>query len=626
MRRRTKIILGVLLAVPLLAIAATFVILPRLDLAAHAAARATASLGRTVTIEALRITPGLTTTVDIRGASLANIEGGSAPQMATLETATAVLDLLPLLRGEVVLRQVRAEGFSLLLERDAEKRRNWRFGSADPAGPSAPFAAEPPNRSGLPLILDVRLARSEIVFRTSSGNALRSEITTTTIAAPGADQPLTLHVEGAYNAVPVTLTGTLGTPNQLRDGRTPFPLPFRAVASGTVVTFEGTSTDPLNADRLEGRLSLDAESPGAILSMAGAGPGPAIPVKLAGTFHHAGDLWRLIEASGEISDAAFAAPQLQLTEGASGQPDAILAEIDFTRLDLNAMFGAPPDHPGGEHGDADMPLTFAVAPDPQLRVHATARELSYADLDATEVRLVASAEPGLIKVETFNLRAFGARIESSGTLEPSPRGGRVAAEAAMREGNLDTLRRAFGIRSLPAQGPMESRVAVTAEGETMNAATRRANVSAVVSMRSGSIAREVIEMASTDLRALFRTAQGNTSLTCLLAVVDLRAGQGEAAPLRIRAGTGTISGLASFDLNRKQLDLVIGSQSETTSDFALDIPVRVSGSFADPSIAPARWSSEGRARLAAGDRVAPLPPALRDFARASPCFRAGGRR
>ena len=75
-----------------------------------------------------------------------------------------------------------------------------------------------------------------------------------------------------------------------------------------------------------------------------------------------------------------------------------------------------------------MPLTFAVAPDPQLQVRATARELAYADLDATEVRLVASAEPGLIKVETFNMRAYGARLESSGTLEPSPRGGRIAAD------------------------------------------------------------------------------------------------------------------------------------------------------------------------------------------------------
>lgn len=625
MSRRTKLILGVLLAVPLLGLAAIFVILPQIDLASRVAARGTAALGRSLTIDSLRLSPGLRTTVEIRGARLANIEGGSAPHMATLASATATLDLLPLLRGQVVLREVRAEGFTLLLERDAQRRRNWRL-HGDPAGPSTPFAPEPPDRSGLPVLLDIRLARSEIVFRTSSGTPLRSEITSATIAAPAADQPLRLRVAGTYNAVPVTLEGTLGTPAQLRDGRTPFPMALVAIAPETNLAFDGTSTDPLNVDRMEGRLNLVAGSPGAVLTMVGAGPGPAFPVRLAGAFRREGDVWSLTGARGEIDGEALAAPRLQITEGASGQPDTVVAEIDFTRLDINALFGAPPQRPGERRGDADIPLTFAVAPDPRLHVKATARELAYADLDATDVRLVASAEPGRIAVETFALRAYGALIEASGTLEPSPRGGRVSAEVAMREGNLDTLRRAFGIRSLPAQGPMEARVTVSADGTTMNAATRRANVSAVISMRSGAIAREVIEMASTDLRALFRTARGNTPLTCLLAVVDVRAGRGEAAPLRIRAATGTISGLATFDLNRKRMDLVIGSQRDTTDFFALDIPVRVSGSFTDPSIAPASWSRDGRARLSAGDRVAPLPPALRDFARQNPCFRAGTRR
>ena len=628
MTRRSMIILGAVLALPvlaLLALAALFVVLPRIDLAERAAARLSAGLGRAVTVESLHVVPGLTTTVELRGLRLANIPGGSAPHMATLASATATLDLLPLLRGAVVLRQVQAEGFTLLLERDAERRRNWRF-HGDPAGPSAPFAPEPPDRSGLPVILDVRLTRSEVVFRASSGTPLRSEIASATIAAPADDQPLRIRLAGAYQSVPVTLDGTLGTPAQLRDGRTPVPLALTATVPETTLAFAGTSADPLNVDRMEGRLTLRAASPGAILTMAGAGPGPAFPVSLAGAFRRQGDLWSLTAAEGEIDGAALAAPRLQITEGASGRADAVEAEIDFTRLDINALFGTPPQQPGGEHGDADMPLTFAVAPDPHLSVRATARELTYADLDAADVRLVASAEPGRVAVETFAMRAYGARIEASGALEPSPRGGRVTAEVAMREGNLDTLRRAFGIRSLPVQGPIEARVAVTAEGATLNAATRRANVSAVVSMRGGTIAREVIEMASTDLRALFRTARGTTPLTCVLAVVDIRAGRGEAAPLRVRAGTGTISGLANFDLNRKRLDLVIGSQRETTDFFALDIPVRVSGSFSDPSIAPARWSSDGRARLAAGDRVAPLPAALRDFARQNPCFRAGGRR
>ncbi|WP_431285696.1 AsmA family protein [Humitalea sp. 24SJ18S-53] len=629
MTRRSKMILGVVVALPLVAIGvalvAVFAVLPRMDLASRAATWLTASLGRDVTIESVQVTPGLTTTVTLHGLRLANIEGGSAPHMATLHSMRAVLDVTPLLRGLVVLRQVEAEGFDLLLERTADRRRNWRF-HGDPAGPSAPFAPEPPDRSALPLLLDLRLTRSQVVFRTSSGTPLRTELATVTLAAPAADHPLTLRVEGAYQSVPVTLSGTLGTPNQLRDGTTAFPYPLRATAPETVLTFEGTSRDPLNVDRLEGRLALEARSPGAILTMAGAGTGPAVPVSLAGPFTRQGDLWRLAEATGALAGEALTAPLLELTEGDNGRPDRVATRIDFTRLNLNRILGAPSATPGGDHGDADIPLTIAEAPDPELRAEATAQHFRYAQLDATNLRFVAEAKPRRIAVEALALTAYGGRIEASGELVPAPRGGRITAEASLNDANIDTLRRAFGIRTLPVLGAVQARTTVAAEAATLNQATRQAVIGGVVAMRGGSIAREVIEMASTDIRALFRTAQGQTPMTCLLAVVAVRAGAGEATPLRIRAATGTISGLATFDLNRHSMDLVIGSQSETTSDFALDIPVRVSGSFADPDIAPARWSSEGRARLAAGDRVAPLPASLQAFARENPCFWAGSRR
>jgi uncharacterized protein involved in outer membrane biogenesis len=627
MTRRSKIILGVVVALPLIAsaaaVAAVFLVLPRMDLAGRVAARLTAELSRSVTIDSVKVTPGLTTTVALRGLAIANLDGGSAPRMLTLRAATARLDIMPLLRGLIVLRQVEGDGMQLLLERAADRRRNWRF-HGDAAGPAAPFPPDPPDRSGLPLLLDLRLTQSEIVFRTSSGAALRTELADVTLTAAAADQPLVLRAQGTYQSVPVTLSGTLGTPDQLRDGTTPFPYPLRATAPDTVLTFDGTSRDPLNFDRLDGRLALEARSPGAILTMAGAAPGPAIPLSLAGPFIRQGDLWRLTEATGALAGEALTAPLLELDEGASGQPDRVATQIAFTRLDINRLLGAPSS--GGDPDDADLPLTIAAAPDPELRAEATAQRLLYAQLDATDVRLVAEAKPGLIKVEAFALTAYGGRIEASGELVPAPRGGRITAEASLEGANIDTLRRAFGIRTLPLLGAVQARTAIAAEAATLNEATRRAEIGAVVAMRGGSVAREVIEMASTDIRALFRTARGQTPMTCLLAVVSMRAGRGEVAPLRIRAETGTISGLATFDLDRQQLDLVIGSQSETTSDFALDIPVRVSGSFADPDIAPARWSGEGRARLAAGDRVAPLPASLQAFARQNPCFRSGGRR
>lgn len=624
MTRRAKLILAGLLAVPLLGLAAVFAVLPRLDLAPQAAARATAALGRAIAIDSLRITPGRTITVEIRGARLANIATGSAPEMATLDRATATLALLPLLRGAVVLHQAEAEGFTLLLERDAERRRNWRF-HGDPAGPAAPFPPDPPDRGNLPLIGEIRLSRSEVVYRTGSGTPLRTRLDSATVT-PGPDRRIVLRAAGAYQDTPLALDATLGTPEQMRAGRSPVPVSLRVAAEETVLTFEGTSTDPLNADRMDGRLTLAAPTLATILALAGAGDGPAVPAGLAGAFVRNGDLWRLTAAEGALDGAPLTAPLLELTEGADGRPDAIVAEMALARLDMNRLRGTPAARPGGDPGDADLPLRVFAEADPLLRLRLSAGQFAYARFRGQEGHIAAAILPGRIEVESLAITAFGGRIEGNALLEAHDTGGRISGQTSLRQGDLETLRRAFGIRSLPVRGRLDARTTVTAEGATLNQATRRANIAAVVAMRGGSIAKEVIEMASTDIRALFRTNRGTAPLTCVLAVTSIRAGRGEAAPLRIRAATGTISGIATFDLNRERLDLVIGSERATTSTFALDIPVRVSGSFSDPDIAPATWSREGRARLAAGDRVAPLPGPLRDFARSNPCFRAGGRR
>ena len=625
MTRRRRWILGLLFGVPLVALAAAaalLLLLPGYDLAPYAAARATAALGRTVAIDSLRVTPGRITTIEIRGARLANIPTGSAPEMATLDRLTARIELLPLLRSMVVLHQAEGEGFHLLLERDAERRRNWRF-HGDPAGPAVALPPEPPDRSVLPLIGEIRLTSSSVTFRTSSGIPLRTEITSASLAAPAPDQPLRLLAEGAYNAAPLRLEGTLGTPEQFRAGRTAFPTALRATSGEAALTLDGTMEDPLNFDRIDAGIHLTTPRLG-ILSAIGGGPDtlPAA-LELRGKGSRLGDLWRITEATGALDGASFTLALAELTEGPAGRPDAIVLEGQFARLDMNRLLGTP--RAGAEPDDADLPLRTFTDPDPLLRLRLSAGEFAYARFRGREGHIVAAVVPGRIDVEALAVTAWGGRIEGNARLDAHEAGGRITAQASLQQGELEALRRAFGIRPLPLSGRVDARVSVTAEGATLNQATRRATIAAVVAMRGGAIAKEVIEMASTDIRALFRTNRGTTPLTCLLAVASMRAGRGEAAPLRLRAATGTIGGIATFDLNRETLDLVIGSERSTTSSFALDIPVRVSGSFADPDIAPARWSQEGRARLAAGDRVTPLPGPLRDFARSSPCFRAGGR-
>jgi uncharacterized protein involved in outer membrane biogenesis len=139
-------------------------------------------------------------------------------------------------------------------------------------------------------------------------------------------------------------------------------------------------------------------------------------------------------------------------------------------------------------------------------------------------------------------------------------------------------------------------------------------------MENGTISRQLIELAATDARVIFRTAAGMSPITCLVGVVDIRGGIGTVSPLRIRSADGTITGRGWFDIYRQQIDITIASDAKTTSPFALDVPTRVTGSFASPTIRPTALSAAGRAQLSVGDSVNRLLPGLQSFARRSPCL------
>jgi uncharacterized protein involved in outer membrane biogenesis len=580
-----------------------------MDLARLAAAQASAITGRAVTIGSLKLGLGRTVTIDLSDAVLPNLPGGSAPAMATLKHLVAEADLQSLIHGPLLLNRVAIDGLDILLERVGDAR-NWRF------GPPGPPPADPTGRTGFPSLRDVTLRSSQVVFRTGSGNRLVTALDNAAIKTAGDDQPVTLSIAGAYNAVPLELEAGLQSIAVFRDRAKPFGTTIEIRSGALALNFDGTITDPLNVNGISGRIQLDAPDPKPLFGVAGVHSDLDTGLRLQGTLDHHEPQWRLADATGRLGQDAIETTTIAYDEGAHGQPDRLDLNLGFKTLNLNELAGTGAR---GKRRDADVPLQ--VEQDPATLIHArvSAGTLDYATFRAEDVTVQGAQTPGLITVDALSLKAFGTELTARGRIEPAPSGAHVTAAVSALGADVQTLRQAFGFGSLPLTGRLDIDVAVDSTARTVNAATHEARISAVAAMRGGAIQKNVIEMASTDIRALFRTDRGMTPITCLLAGLDMRAGIGTVAPLRVRAGEGTISGSATFDLDRHTFDLTIGSEAKSTGLFALDIPIRVAGSFGAPVISPAQWTAQGRAMLAAADNLSDLPPVLREYARRYPC-------
>ena len=143
MRRALRWGLGLLAGVVLLAGGGVVALVVALDAGAltpRLVAAIEGATGRRAKLGAVSLRPGLTPTLAVDGATLANLPGGSRPEMARIRRLEASLALLPLLRGEIAFRRIALDGADILLERLADGSENWAL--RPPARPEAPARAE----------------------------------------------------------------------------------------------------------------------------------------------------------------------------------------------------------------------------------------------------------------------------------------------------------------------------------------------------------------------------------------------------------------------------------------------------------------------------------------------------
>lgn len=611
LRRVVFVVLGALAGVLLLAASALLVI-QFADLGGPAGRIATRLLGRPVAVGSLHVGLGAPLTIDVADLRVANVPGGSRPDMVTLRRLTADIAPWPLLAGRVEIRRLVLDAPSLMLERNDKDIGNWRFAAGSgSAGPAAPPGA---GRAALPLVSDLALHRGEVVFRTTSGQLLHIVLAEVAIRADG-DQPVKITAEGAYNAFPIRLTATGQPFAALRDPSVPYGLDAVATSLGGTVTFKGTMVDPLNVDGVKGALRLEAPPGARIIAAAGLPGAAAFGVSAGATLNQAGNAWRLTQFKGTLGRDAFEGTG-DLLEGARRQPDHVDLDVAFRMLDLDRLATAAS---GGTTGATGALPVIEEKPGTTIDAHIAAADATYGKLRVSDLDLHGSVAPGRVAVSDATLGIAGAKASLSASAEPARPGTRITASVSVSGADAARLTQMLDAADAGLSGRLDGRAALDMTGTTTTDALRSSHASAVIAMRDGEVARALIEKASIDLRTLLRKGAGAAQVTCLLGIADLRNGAGPVSPLRLRTSEGTLVGGGQIDLLKRSLDVTLRTERATTGFFALDVPVRISGAFADPNIRPA-LQPENRSPVTPVD-IGRLPPDLQQLARGNPCLR-----
>jgi uncharacterized protein involved in outer membrane biogenesis len=581
---------------------------------------ASRQLDRRVAIADLAIDWGDPLRLRLRGLQIANMPGGSEDAMVSVDAIDAALDRPALLQGELVYEQLRVERPRILLERDAAGRGNWSFGAAGdapvPASDSR-LVLVPKTRRQFPSLLDFRLTGGELRLRMSSGQWLRLPLDDLAIQAAGEDAPVSIVLDGGYNDSDAQLTATTDSFNALRDATRPFEAGFSIIVAGARLDFRGVIGQPLDFDSVQGRLSLEARRLDDVAGIFASPSGIVAPVKLAGGFSRAGDAWRLDDIAGAVGGSRFEG-RIALDEGGRGESDALQVRLDFATLDLASLL--PP-----AQGDWQaQPLRPATAADtPHLDLQIGAATLMHGARRLQQVRLALESAPGRIRLHEASASlapdSAGAQLRLSGELHAEGAdGARLHATLQLEQAEAGMLLQTLGVADARAQlaGAVDARADLSLTGATLGAALQAASGHAVLAMQQGRIARQLVETAAADLRALFRNSRDDsTALRCLLGAAVLRNGTLLLAPLTLRSDGGTIRAAGQIDLAQQQLDMIVRSDPKTTGLLALDIPLYLQGSLGDVSVRPERGAALPMLPVPA------LPPDQLALAQGNPCWK-----
>lgn len=534
----------------------------------------------------------------VNNASLSNPEGFPTehPFIAAEKIVFAVA-LMPLLRGDIQVRELIFEGADLRLIAGADEATpNWAF-------PTQNTESEREATIEDLRLDDVRLTRGRVEFQGAEGEPLVLENVDASLALESLDSPATLNAAFDYKGERLDVTGEVGLPRaMLEKGETPLNVNVRAAPINAA--FDGAMHVETGA--LAGRIEASGPSVRRLLAWV------ATPMGEGGGFGRFsvnGQMARVGERT-ELNDATF---QLDAIEARGNlaliaredRPLRIEGALSAGEIDVNPYLPAPAQ--GGENVNTDTawseaPLDLSGLRALDANLSLTLAGLRFQKMSFQDVALALRVAGGAADARLTRISLYGgtgaARLIADGS-GPTPR---VAVELNADNVQAETLLRdAIGFDSIVGRGRLTTSLVGT--GRTQAALMRSLRGNAAFNFSDGQWKGVNLAQVGRAVQALRGQGgsisgqnQGNSTdfaeLAATFAVID---GQAATQDLRLLNPYVRLTGAGIVNIGAQSIDMrlepraVASAQGQggDASTQGYGIPFRVSGPWSRVSFQPA---------------------------------------
>lgn len=520
---------------------------------------------------------------------LGNPDWAAEPDTLRLERAEITLALWPLLRGHVVLPEVRLTHPLVDLEREAGGNNNWTIPPARKDGQGEPPAI------GRLAIEDGLLLFSDALTQT----ALRLEVGTTTLAdgQPGVE----FHVAGQYGGARTEARGRGGAILGLADAGAAYPFEGEFRLGATHGSVRGSVTGMAQAADLQ--LDLAGDSLSDLYAVTRVSFPPSPPYRLKGHLLREGDWIRFRDFDGRVGDSDMRG-SLEVQYRAGGKPK-MLADLHSDVLDIDdfgALVGGGPSAGPGETASAKQrrqaaeraasPKLLPDTPIPLARLRAMDADVRFEGgsirgrAPVEQMKTHAVLQDGVLTLKPLDFGLAGGAIVSAIVVDA--RGDRGAVDADIEARRVDmkklfpgnaTIAKAAGI----AGGHAVFRGAGNSTAEVLG----NADGNLGVAMAGGRVSNLLLELAGLDvaeaLTFLFR-GDKQVQVRCAVADVGIQDGLLRSRSVVLDTTDTNVKIDGTVNLRSEELDLTLHPMPKDYSPVTLRSPLHVKGTFKHPAI------------------------------------------
>ena len=223
-------------------------------------------------------------------------------------------------------------------------------------------------------------------------------------------------------------------------------------------------------------------------------------------------------------------------------------------------------------------------------------------LDAMTVAL--KLRDGVLTLEPLNFGVAGGHVVSQVRMDARQAVIRTRADITVKALRLEQLFPGFRLSRANA-GVIRGRAKLDTSGNTVAKMLGGADGDFALMMEGGSVSELLVRLVNLDVaNAVPVLITGDKQLPVRCLVAHLRGTQGKfkAESLVLDTGKAVVTGAGSVDFAQESLDLTFVSKSKGLSLAALRGPIRMTGTFKDPKVAPdmTQAAARGIAAVALG--------------------------